>query len=503
MHRFCSENHIHFSLDVDDLYSISKVKVYPFINLMPEETSIEDLDPRLQKQLDNAEKAIGKGNPSYAVDVCTEVLKRHPECLEVRKLLRRAQINLTAGRSKGMTRFFSKVTSAPFMMKSDSLVEKDPVSAMEQAEKLINSNAANTAAHRLLGKAATKVGYPETAVFAYQTALEFAPDSVDISIALADALIAAKRAKEAIVIGDKLLKKNPALSAAQELIRRASVAVSMEKGKWEGDSSFRENLADEDEAVRLEQASRVANDEETLQKLIADLKHKIEVQPENINYYRDIARNYRKLGQFDSALEWVGRARKQPSGRSDTTLERLEADLRNKAVEAKLGEIETQLAENPEDEGLKKQLADLRRENLGVRLKSAADLVERYPNDYAARFDYGVLLLESGEIDSAIEQFQKSQRNPKVRLRSLLYLGRAYKAKRFYDMAVDQLASAKKELTVMDDLKKETIYELAGAYEGMGKMNEAIEEYKVIYANDIGYRDVADKINHFYESKGD
>lgn len=468
---------------------------------MPEETSIADLDPRLQKQLENAEKAIGKGNPSYAVDVCSGVLKRHPECLEVRKLMRRAQIHLTAGRSKGMTRFLSKVTTAPFMMKSDSLIEKDPVAAMEQAEKLINSNPANTAAHRMLGKAAAKVGYVETAVFAFETALEFAPDSVDTSIALADALIEARRAKEAIVIGDRLLKKNPALAAAQELIRRASVAVSMEKGKWEGDSSFRENLADETEAVRLEQAARVANDEETLLNLIKDLKRKIEAQPENINYYRDVARNFRKLGRFDDALEWVAKARQQPTGRADTTLERLESDLRNKALEAKQAEIEEKLAQNPDDEGLKKDLENLRRENLQIRLKAAADLVERYPNDYAARYEYGLLLLENGDLDAAIEQFQKSQRNPKVRLRSLLNLGRAYKAKRFFDMAVDQLASAKKELTVMDDLKKETIYELAGAYEGMEKVDQAIEEYKIIYANDIGYRDVADKINAFYESK--
>ena len=50
----------------------------------------------------------------------------------------------------------------------------------------------------------------------------------------------------------------------------------------------------------------------------------------------------------------------------------------------------------------------------------------------------------------------------------------------------------------MDDVKKEIIYELGDCYEKMGKKEEAINEFKLIYAEDIGYRDVADKINAYY-----
>jgi hypothetical protein len=35
----------------------------------------------------------------------------------------------------------------------------------------------------------------------------------------------------------------------------------------------------------------------------------------------------------------------------------------------------------------------------------------------------------------------------------------------------------------------------------MGRKDEAIIEYKLIYSDDIGFRDVADKINEFYSSK--
>ena len=50
----------------------------------------------------------------------------------------------------------------------------------------------------------------------------------------------------------------------------------------------------------------------------------------------------------------------------------------------------------------------------------------------------------------------------------------------------------------MDDTKKDIIYELGTCLELMGKADAAIEEFKAIYSEDIGFRDVADKINAFY-----
>jgi tetratricopeptide (TPR) repeat protein len=124
--------------------------------------------------------------------------------------------------------------------------------------------------------------------------------------------------------------------------------------------------------------------------------------------------------------------------------------------------------------------------------------VERYQNDHAARYALGNLLLETGQTDAAIGQFQQAQKGPQVRVGSLIGLGRCFKAKRLFDLAVTQLNTAKNELSAMDDTKKEVIYELGTCFELMGKPDAAIEEFKVIYSEDIGFRDVADKVNAFY-----
>ena len=101
-----------------------------------------------------------------------------------------------------------------------------------------------------------------------------------------------------------------------------------------------------------------------------------------------------------------------------------------------------------------------------------------------------------------IAQFQQAQKGPQVRVSALMGLGRCFKAKRLHDLAVAQFNLAKADLSTMDDTKKEVLYELGTCLEQMGKPDAAIEEFKAIYSEDIGFRDVADKINAFYAAKG-
>jgi hypothetical protein len=42
------------------------------------------------------------------------------------------------------------------------------------------------------------------------------------------------------------------------------------------------------------------------------------------------------------------------------------------------------------------------------------------------------------------------------------------------------------------------VYALGSVLEKMGKAGEAIEQFKQIYEIDIGYRDVAKKVDDFY-----
>ena len=135
------------------------------------------------------------------------------------------------------------------------------------------------------------------------------------------------------------------------------------------------------------------------------------------------------------------------------------------------------------------------------RLKTSIALVERYPNDFSYRYELGALLLAANRLEEAVQQLQYAQRNPKFRQPALLAIGRAFTLGGKYDLAVEQLTAAKSEVQMMNDLKKEIIYALGDTFEKMGKAKEAVDEYKIIYMADSGYRDVAKKINDFYEGQ--
>jgi tetratricopeptide (TPR) repeat protein len=204
------------------------------------------------------------------------------------------------------------------------------------------------------------------------------------------------------------------------------------------------------------------------------------------------------MKNLDEALVWVRKARELPVGKSDAALEKQESELATAVIEQHVKDAETAVAAAPGDAAAEAKLAAARKEVAEFKLAESKRYVERYPNDYPARYALGALLLEGGQIDGAIGQFQQAQKGPQVRIVSLVGLGRCFKAKKLYDLAVAQLNTAKNDLSTMDDTKKDVIYELGVCFELMGKPDRAIEEFKVIYSEDIGFRDVADKINAFY-----
>ena len=63
---------------------------------------------------------------------------------------------------------------------------------------------------------------------------------------------------------------------------------------------------------------------------------------------------------------------------------------------------------------------------------------------------------------------------------------------------MEQLEKAASEIYSMDDTKKDITYEMGTICEAMGQPQKAAEYFKAIYAVDIGYKDVADKIDQAY-----
>lgn len=462
-----------------------------------QEVSLTTLDIRLQKQIENAQVALQRGNFDYVVEVTGQVLKHAPGCLPVRRLQRAALIKQHEGKNKIMAKAMGSITMAGFIFAS----KKDPAKAMESAEKMLLSDPHNIAALKSFAESANALGLVETAAFAWECIRDLQPRDHDTLVHLAEAYIGAKMHKEAVRVADDLLKLRPQDGDALALMRKASVAQTMDKGNWESATSFRSKLKDENLATSLEQANKVVTSSEMTERLIAEAKERLAKEPGNLNHFRAIIDGYRRLNDPASALEYVKKARQLPSAAGDATLEKLQSDLAVGVLEAAVQNASVRLAAKPDDPAAQGALEEARAELTKVKLSDAKNYVERYPNDYAARHTLATLLLDVGDYQGALANFQQAQKSPKVRIPALAGMGRALKARKMYDLAVQQFQTAKAEIPTMEDLKKDIVYQLAECYEGMGRQEDAINEYKLIYSEDIGFRDVADKINAFYSSR--
>lgn len=458
------------------------------------EISVSTLDARQQKLVDNARVALERGNLDYALDACAQVLKAAPACVAVRRLQRVAQLRQFQAKNRFMAKALGGLTATPFRFGG----KKAPAQAFESAEKLLAVDPTNIAALKSLGEAASELGWAETAVFAFDAVRELEPADHGNLLELGQAWLAAGKPAEALRVADAILKTRPVDAEAQKLMRQASIAQTMTRGNWEANSTFRDKLKDEAQAVSLEQAAKVVTSAEMGQRLLDEALERVAREPANLNHYRAVVAACRQLGRTEEALAWVRKARVQPGAAADVALEKQETELQTQVLEGQLKAADAALLLAPDDRAAQERREQLRGELVGFRLTEAQRTVERYPNDFAARQALGGLLLEAGKTDQAIAQFQQAQKNPQVRIAALVGLGRAFKAKRLFDLAVAQFTTAKRELAAMDDTKKDVIYELGSCLEAMGQGEAAIAEFKAVYSEDIGFRDVAEKINAYY-----
>ena len=465
---------------------------------MIEEIAIIQLDPRFIKQLEAADK-VAHTNAPYSMEIYGAILKQCPSCLELRMKLRNLQLKQIANSTKGLSKLFGKVKITPFIKRGQG--DKEPIDVINKAEELIAKSPSNIPAHQMLAHAAHLAELRGTVVFAYETIKKLQPKDLGNLKSLGDAYIENGETEKAVETGNLIVSINPRDGDAEDLMKRASVAAAMNRGKWEESEDFRSQLKDEGEAQALEQASKSMNDSEGLEALIRQAYEKVEKEPSNLNYYKQLSEYYHRYGDIENAIAWIQEARNQEAGKGDVSLEEKERNLTLEYFDNSIEQWEIACSENPDNQELNVSLVEAKSNKKQYQLGQLESLVQRYPNDYSYRHELGLILFEDQEYDQCLQHFQLAQRNAKIRLDAILFLGRAYSRKGFHDMAIEQFEVLKNEIQVMDEKKKNAIYELGCCHELMDNKEKAFEEFKSIYSADIYFLDVADKINSFYQQK--
>lgn len=451
---------------------------------------LADVPRKVREIYERGVAAMERGNLDYAIDTFLDLLDREPMVLEVRKVLRAAEIRKFRDAKGGtMTHIITSLTGFPSVLITKGTMGKNPLKAMHSAEKLLRRDPLNIMFLNLLAEAAMHADIPEVATQALETARDDRPDDVTLLKRLGALYTEVERNHDARLVYERLMKLRP---NDQELIKAykdATALDSMQKGGWSEAGSFRDVIRDTEEAARLEQEGKAVKTTKDVIDLIVDAEAKYKNEPENVNYVRALADLYARAERFIEAADTMERFQKASSTR-DPQIDRAISDTRLQQFDFEVTQLEA-AGDTEAAEAKKKERHDFR-------LEDAKDRVTRYPNDLQFRFDLGEFLFEEGEHNEAIQQFQLAQKNPQRHVQSLYYLGLCFKAKEQYDIAMEQLTAANNSLQTMDNTKKDVVYELGLLHESMGNVEEAKNHFKQIYSVDIGYKDVAQRIEQAY-----
>ncbi|MFH0963663.1 MAG: tetratricopeptide repeat protein, partial [Planctomycetota bacterium] len=251
-----------------------------------------------------------------------------------------------------------------------------------------------------------------------------------------------------------------------------------------------------EEQKRLHDEKRSVVTEEDADRAIKDVEANILTSPDKLLNYLKLAELHRRKRAWEKAKEALRRGLAVAPQNAQIL-----AALGELAVvrrQAQLEEIRQKLAASPDDEKLKAEIATLDREALDFEIEEVERALRASPLSGETRLRLGELYLRAERIDDAVATFQKCVNDPRRRLRVLLRLGQAFSAKGMHQLAARQFETVVNETEVMNDLKKEATYELARALEAAGSLAEALARYQTVYEVDIGYRDVASRVETLY-----
>ncbi len=154
-------------------------------------------------------------------------------------------------------------------------------------------------------------------------------------------------------------------------------------------------------------------------------------------------------------------------------------------------EIEALRQQNPTDEAKIKELQKAKTE---WELERVTKQMQERPTDMGLRFRLGKLLLNASRIEDAIAEFQRAVGDPRWKLDCHVLLGQCFYKKGLYELARKQLEKALEQSSPGSGKFKEILYNLGLIAQQMGSNSDAVGYFSRIYEIDIGYRDVAQKM---------
>ena len=452
--------------------------------LMPEKDHNEvglEVRQLWEKGYENLEKK----QYDYAMELFSMALEKEPSFFECRMALRAAQVKKHEKAGK-LAKIASAAGATPNMAQAKlALNKKNYFGAIASAEKVLCADPENSVGHRVIVEASQALDFPHTVISSLQMLKKANPENKSLTTELASALEKLGDWDQAEEVMGQLAAVNPDDPLLQQAYKDTAAKATIFRGNYE--RMMKEPGAGEEP----DGGNDILTIEEAMEEKIYVMEERLQSEPDNYKLGVDIAKLCVEQKDFERAFEyyeWV----QENNQVGDSAIDRAIAD----AYEARFDyDIERCLEGSPERTVIEQDSDKFMLENCRQR-------TEKYPTMLEFQLELGERLLKLGEVGEAIQAFQRSQNTPKLKLESLNYLGQCFMQRGMHDMALSQFEKALTEKGVFDEQKKELVYNLANVCAELGRHEDAAAHFKSIYEVDIGFLDVAEKVEGGYSAGG-
>lgn len=435
------------------------------------------------KHLAKAQEALRRRHWDFAVDLYRQLLDLSPDLGEARAGLREALRRRHEAKPAGL--FSRALGGAVPLGKAHTLAKLGRHDAAAKAlEDYLAKAPMDEAANLLLGQSLEAAGHRRSALAVYEFVAEIAPKNPEGLKAAGALSLAAGEHPKALEYYERALEIDPrdqeALKARKNLAAEAALAA----GRYDQVAHSREQLADAQEAQRLERRQRLHLSEDELRAELTRLETRFAEEPRDVELMVELSGVHERLGDLEAALELAQRARSYRKG--DFELLCRVGDLTAKGIKLRLRQA---------DKDGDREAADrLERELLEAELADHRLRVELRPAEAALRLGLARRLMRAGEWDGALAELQRCGGDGRVARDVAQAKGRCFEAKGFLDLAAKEYEAALAGLPASDERAKEILYTLGALAEREGDPERARAWYARVYEQDIAYRDISEKM---------
>lgn len=460
------------------------------------ETSPVD-QAKARRWFQQAKQVTETRNYDYGIECYVTGLGFWPDAVEEGQKPLRAlatQRMLAGGKKPGMMDQYKKSTNSKDfkqnLLNASELLAKDPKNAsyMEPLLKnAIKSGCVETAKWIAPILIDALKNEKKPSVSRFRAAVEVLEEVADQCEAAGHHTDTVWFLEQAVAAADAVARLAPGDGPAATHLRNLSGKLTIVRGKYRENDSFRDSLRDADKSKLLHDSDRVVQSDDAVDNLIAAARAEYEANPgvpgKVMALVEHLLRRERKKDE-DEAIAVLDRVFKETKNYNFKS--RLD-DIRLKQLVRQVRELKARADETGSDDD-RQQLRLANAERVETEIEVWSERMSAYPTDLRVRFRYGMALFHARRWDDAIPAFQESHVDPRNRTQSLLYMGRCFFEKQIYDQARHLLDDAARSYEIEGDAtSKDIAYWQGRAAEAAGAAAEALEAYGRLLRSDYNY----------------